>query len=254
MRACTGDGEVLEFPFKVTQGVALRFYPEWWPHGEQEPARRFPHPFPRTSGPTALATCGNAIFFNAPATGRIGVIDSLTETLLQSIEIGGYPIDIVCDIASARAYIVDAARNRIVVVDTNELCAIKEIPVPAHPWSAALYGGRLYVACIKARCIAVIDVQRSELVTTIPTNAHPYQVTVLQAKPPTLRVRFLANIYDPITLNEEMPDRFEFYIASRRELRADLSQPTGLRLFERPEEFSPRRREVAYMLPLSRRK
>lgn len=248
---CAGDGEkILEFPFEVKEEVTLSFYPEWWRHGEQKPARRFPDPFPRTFGPTVLIACSNKVYYNAPATGRIGIIDAITETLLRPIDVGGYPIDIVCDNTSARVYVVDAAQNRVVVLDANDAHTINEISVPELPWSAVLYDDRLFVACIKGRCISVINTKNNKLESTIKLNAHPYQVMVLPTKPLVLRVKLLPNVFDPVTLNEEIPDRFEFYLPSKRETRTDRDQPAGLKPFEQSKEYKPRRREVEYEFPL----
>ena len=112
-------GDALEFPFELAEEAELCFYPEWWRHGEQKPAKRFPHPFPKDFGPTALAACGDKVFFNAPVTGCIGVMDAETERLLDPIEVGGYPIDMACDLRAAKIYVVDAAGNRVVVVDAK---------------------------------------------------------------------------------------------------------------------------------------
>ena len=68
------DGErALEFEFDVPKRTVLSVYPNWWRHGERRPAVRFPDPLPRSVGPSAVATVGDAVFFAAPATGRVGV-------------------------------------------------------------------------------------------------------------------------------------------------------------------------------------
>ena len=109
----------------------------WWRHGERRPARRFPYPFkPQlkqapvdapTVGPDVLAACGRLVFFTAPATGRIGVLDAETGELTAPVEIGGYPADMVADEKTGRLYVADAARDRIVVVDARQRKTLSEI-------------------------------------------------------------------------------------------------------------------------------
>lgn len=249
-RHATDGGAVLEFPFEASERLALRVYPEWWRHGEQQPAKRFPHPLPRTTGPTALASCSNRLFFNAPATGCLGVADVSTETLLEAIHVGGYPVDLVGDGEASRLYVVDAAQSRIVIVDTDSLRVVGEVAVPELPWSASLHEDRLFVACMKGKCLAALDTHTGVVEQTSALSAHPHQVTLLSKAPPTVGVSMLPTILNPATLEEEMPDRFEFHIPSQREQRPDRWQPAGLSLFSQATDFAPRRREAELVLPV----
>ncbi len=142
MSAASDDGSaVLEFPFETDKPVDLQSMVVWWRHGERRAAERFPHPLPRTLGPTSLATDGRRVFYNAPATGRVGAIDVEGEAVGQVIEVGGYPIDLAYEPLSGKVFVADAAGDRVVILEPEDGSVVGEIAVPEMPWSMAVRKG-----------------------------------------------------------------------------------------------------------------
>ena len=87
------EGAALEFVFETPEEVSLKVWPVWWRHGERRPPHQFPWPLELRVGPKLLTVCKRKLFFAAPASGRVGVIDCETEELLKPIEVGGFVSD-----------------------------------------------------------------------------------------------------------------------------------------------------------------
>jgi len=139
-------------------------------------------------GPQAFALYGNYVLFTAPAAGRIGVVDAAQMGLVKALTIGGHPTDLITDAEKKRAYVADAAGDRIVVIDLGKLEVEKDIRVPGGPWGLAVVGAvvwqrpelvsptrvdRLFVTCQAKRQLAVVDVAKDELAKVVPLEWTP---------------------------------------------------------------------------------
>lgn len=202
-----GKGTALVFPFTLRRPTTLRIRPIWWRHGERKPARRFPHPLRSAVGPDVMDWCGRLVFFTCPRSGRVGVLDAASESVVKALDLGGYPADIVADRELGRIYVADAKGDRVVVIDakTQQQCA--EIPVPACPWSLTLHGEKLCVACRKARLVAVIDRHRGVVTNRLPTGAEPVHVEIVGGESPRIAARVMPMTFDLRTFDEMAPDK-----------------------------------------------
>lgn len=225
---------VLEFRFKVDKPTTIKVFPLWWRHGEQKTATRFPSqvpylriqqmfemaypdpkgitrlPFaiPARFGPDALDGDGERLFFTAPETGRIGIVDLLMERIVDSIEVGGYLTDLVFDHNLHRLFIADGMSNRIVVLDTQRRTKIAEVAVPEMPYSLALHNGHLFVACMMAKKVVVLETKTLRKVHEIALPLPPQHAEVRNGQ---LLVWLVPAAYDAKTLTETVPDRLAFY-------------------------------------------
>jgi len=225
---------VLEFHFKVDKPMTIKVFPLWWRHGEQKTATRFPSqvpylriqqmfemaypdpksvtrlPFaiPARFGPDALDGDGERLFFTAPETGRVGVVDLKTERIVDNIEVGGYLTDLVLDHSLRRLFVADGMNNRVVVLDTQHGTKIGEVTVPELPYSLALHNGHLFVACMMANKVAAIGAKTLQKVHEIELPLPPQHVEVRDGR---LLVWLVPVAYDAKTLAETAPDRLAFY-------------------------------------------
>ena len=97
----------------------------------------------RNSGHAGLAWVVSAdppqerIYFCAPATGRVGIVDPETGALEPPIEIGGRPVGLTADASGGTLYVTDARGDRVLVVDLAERRVAREIAVAGGPWGIA---------------------------------------------------------------------------------------------------------------------
>ena len=168
--------------------------------GLPEKPRRLPHPmqwkpgigaidaYPRMQEkrtPTGARTyCPgeNVLLFTAPAAGKVGWVDLDEPKGVKAIDLGGYPIDIVVDQDSAKAYVADALGNRVVVLNAKDGARLGEIKVAGKPWSLDVCNGMLFVACRQSKSLVVTDTVRNRIVRKTTLGAEPLQVRVQYEK------------------------------------------------------------------------
>jgi len=179
-----GEGlNVLEFRFKTDRPVSLRVVPVWWRNSEEKTALRFPNSLPyfkrryvwpagfpdRTKlsrkplfvkerpGPDKLAVLDGRLYFSAPTSGALGIVDAASEKVVGRVELGGYIADILADAEGKRIFAADAANDRVIVYDVGAGRVTKKIPVPRMPFALELAGERVLVACMEGRKLVVIS-------------------------------------------------------------------------------------------------
>lgn len=146
------------------------------------------------AGPDNLALCGTKLFFTAPQAGRVGVLDTATDKLLKSIEVGGWIADIVALPKSDKVYVADAAGDRVVILDAAKLAVKGEVKVPATPLALELAEGytlqrpymvpptridKLFVACAGDQALAAIDLNTDQLLRSVPLGYRPRGVRLV---------------------------------------------------------------------------
>lgn len=239
------DGSArLEFPFEVSRASKVEAQVLWSPEAERRSARRFPYPFPRACGPTSLTTDGTRVWFCAPATGRVAVLDPGSKEVAGVIDMGGYPVDLTYDEASGKVVVADAAGARVVMIDAAEGTVTGEVAVPERPWSVASAGGRVFVACLEGQALAAIDATRGTVEQVLELGAAPVAVWTDGLERARVHVKLLPNILGPQTLDDELPDRYCYRVAAQREYAEKGSEAPMLELWSAPAEFAVRRRRV----------
>jgi len=133
------------------------------------------------------------LFFTSPSRGVIGAMDWKSGAL-ETIDIGGYLSDLVP--FEGKLYAVDAAHDRIVVVDPQTRRVEAELSLPGGPWritpvsEVAWQRGeelppndgthpiwpparvnRLYVTCRDTKDLAVVDLATRQVVKRVPLEA-----------------------------------------------------------------------------------
>lgn len=149
------------------------------------------YPLGPDPGPTSLVAVGNRIFFSSPSTGRVGVLDAESDTVVQTISVGGYVSDLVVAGTWGLVYAADALGNRVVAIDGQKLEVVREAGVPAQPWSLAYFQAaelqrpymvpptrieKVYVACREGRSVVALDAASSAVVETLELDASPRAV------------------------------------------------------------------------------
>ena len=244
--------------------------------GGAKAAERFLLPLKDNPGPDVMGVYGKLLFFTSPATGKVGVVDMQGETLAKGVAVGGYLADLAVDQRRGKVYVADALGSRVVVLDAKKQSVVRELKVPAQPWSLALVYeaaiqrpglvppypvNKLFVACRKGKAMAVIDTSKDEVVneTKLPGEAVQVKAVPLPnvgwwpllasddipfALRPRVAVRMAASTFDvstlrPVTL-DAIPERF----ARRRRVRVNVAAAQDARrlaeLRSRPTYGAPR--------------
>ncbi|OGV67293.1 MAG: hypothetical protein A3K19_25590 [Lentisphaerae bacterium RIFOXYB12_FULL_65_16] len=202
----------LQFEFELERPCTLQFLPVWWRHGEQKPAQRFPHPLPRSVGPSAVAAATGSLFFTAPAAGRVGVLDVTTNRVSAPIETGGYPLDLAATPGGGTVYVADPAQNKLHVIDAESRRCVGSINVNGMPWSVDCAEGRVFAACLRDKCLAVVDPAAGTETQRIPLGAPGLRV---RRQGTSLIVTRAALVLKTGSLEEEPPDRFDYFTPGR---------------------------------------
>jgi len=217
----SGEGAVLEFPFTVGDATTLRVRPVFARHGSRQSARLFPYPMDRSPGPDVVVSLGDRVYFTAPATGRIGIVDPASEKLVGSIDVGGYLTDMVADPERGRLYVADALGDRVAVTDPGASKVARVIPVPAEPWSLTQLDGKLYVACRGARCVAEVDLLSARVVGSAELPAAPVHVQALNEPERCVKVVFESEVFHVTTLERQSIDKLQYPAPARRTTRRE---------------------------------
>jgi len=84
-------------------------------------------------GPKAIDVWKDYAFFVSPPDGKIGVVDVIKGKLVNSIEVGGFPTDLVVDKKNGRIYVIDSQGKKLIVVDADKQRIIHTLQLPATP-------------------------------------------------------------------------------------------------------------------------
>ena len=108
--------------------------------------------------PDVVVATGGKAYFTAPNTGKIGVLDLKDYQLLQTIDLGGCPSDMVVGPDDDKLYVADALANVVHVIDLKTLEVTGKLPVPDLP--------------VALEVVKQVEIQR-------PTNETPFNVRKL---------------------------------------------------------------------------
>lgn len=67
--------------------MQVRVIPVFWRNSARFRPRFFPYPLSTLFGPDIVATPGNRIYFTAPASGQIGILDAQKSKFVDSISV-----------------------------------------------------------------------------------------------------------------------------------------------------------------------
>ncbi|MER6618025.1 YncE family protein [Streptomyces xantholiticus] len=128
----------------------------------------------------------------------VSVIDTATNTVIDTINVGATPQGVAITPDGTRAYIADRAMDRVAVVDTATNTLLTTIPVGDGPQEVAVTpdGTRVYVTNLDSDDVSVIDTATNTVidtatntvVDTVPVGDGPVGVaigTVTEERTPT---------------------------------------------------------------------
>lgn len=176
----------LRFKFYAPRPMRFRIIPIFWRNSVKTPPRFFPYPLPSLPGPDAVVAIGNRIYFTAPASGKVGIVEAQSGKLLGDIPVGGYLTDIVTDEKRQRLFVADAWNGIIVAVDasTNRIVARANAP---QVWSLDLHDGKLFAVSRNQHRLLVLDEATLKPSQTVSLPVSPIHIT---AASPNIVVRF----------------------------------------------------------------
>lgn len=202
----------------------------------------------------AMVAAAGRLFFTAPATGQVGVVDLEKDQLLAPLKVGGRPSDVVYEPSTRTVMVADAAGHRVVQIDPKTLEVKGKGEVPAVPVALESFSAPgwlkgcqpwLLVACWGRKQVVALD-------------------------PATLKVAWQADLpAEPILLKVETPPDTSWWPNIPTD-QLPVRMRTRLGVFLAPRAFQPRtlaeigpveaspdpsrQREVAFDLPAGRKK
>ena len=113
---------------------------------------------------------------------NVSVIDTTTNTVIDSIPVGNQPNGVAVLPNGTRAYAVNNGDNNVSVIDTTTNTVIDSIPVGSSPTGIGIMpnGTRVYVANLGDNTVSVIDTSTNTVVATVlfvGNNPHDVAVT-----------------------------------------------------------------------------
>ncbi len=177
---------ILHFTVKAVQPTSVRLIPIFGRNSVRFQPRFFPYPLPTMFGPDAIVALSERIYFTAPASGQVGILDAKTGELTSSLKLGGYLTDIVADEEKRRLFVADAWNGRIVTIDAATNRIIAQLKVP-QVWSLDLLGNRLFAVSRSQRKLFVFDTATFKLLQTLNLPASPIHIAATSQQ---IAVRF----------------------------------------------------------------
>jgi YVTN family beta-propeller protein len=112
--------------------------------------------------------------------GTVAVINTVTNVLTATVNVGVYPLGSALNPAGTRVYIANQGSNTVSVINTANNTVIATINVGQEPTNLVVNpaGTRLYVANLGGMTISVIDTSSDLIVATIPVPSDPSAITI----------------------------------------------------------------------------
>jgi aldose sugar dehydrogenase len=123
---------------------------------------------------------GDTVLVAGQSSGVVWALDGTSGVILNEINVGGGPHDIIVDPSQSRAYILLDTLNQVVAVDTTALAVTSRIQLSATPVSAALGAdGSLFVAGGDANgAVWVVSPGATEIRTQVPIAGRPVGLAI----------------------------------------------------------------------------
>ncbi|MCS7265789.1 MAG: hypothetical protein NZ805_13260, partial [Armatimonadetes bacterium] len=201
----------LRFAIHASRPARVRLVPIFWRNSARFQPRSFPYPLPTLFGPDAVVALGDRIYFTAPASGQIGILDAQTNEIVGSIEIGGYLTDIVADESKRQIFVADAWNGRVVVVDALKKRILAQVKVP-QVWTLDLQDSKLFAVSRSKRQLFVFDASTLEPLQTLVLPASPI---IVDAKSPEITVYFEPKVFRLPDFEIMPTDRLDYDFAPR---------------------------------------
>ncbi|MEC5189280.1 beta-propeller fold lactonase family protein [Geobacillus thermodenitrificans] len=128
---------------------------------------------PDDPGPSIFAYVTNA------ADNTVSVIDTSTNTVIETISVGNMPDRIAITPDGTRAYVGNVLSNTISVIDTSTNTVIATIPVASpHDIDLTPDGTHAYVTNTTTNTVSVLNTATNTVITTIPVGNAPHGIAI----------------------------------------------------------------------------
>jgi uncharacterized protein (TIGR03118 family) len=129
-------------------------------------------PVPAQARPVAYVT-------NASSS-SVSVIDTATNTVIDTIVVGNRPVAVAFTPNGTRAYVANSDSNSVSVIDTATKTVIATVGLESFPQGLAITpdGSRVYVANTFSNSVSVIDTGSNTVIATIGVGVDPDGVAI----------------------------------------------------------------------------
>ncbi len=124
--------------------------------------------------PFDLMVIGTKIYLTNQTDGTVSVIDSLTDTVNTTIQVGAIPNYSYYGIIGNKIYVTNSGTEDVSVIDTVTDTVTATIPAGAFTLYPTIVGTKLYSMDRDENTVTVIDTTTDTVITTIPVANHPY--------------------------------------------------------------------------------
>jgi YVTN family beta-propeller protein len=130
-------------------------------------------------GPHPLAADPFAYVSNQ-ASNNVSVIDTATNTVVDTVGVGGIPWGVAITPDGARAYVANTGSNNVSVINTATNTVSATVPVGNFPIGVAITpdGARAYVANTGSNNVSVINTATNTVSATVPVGSFPVGVAI----------------------------------------------------------------------------
>jgi len=111
-------------------------------------------------------------------TDNVSVIDTATNTVIDTIPVGNGPWGVAVHPTGTHAYVTNFWEGTVSVIDTTINTVIATVPVGANPYGVAVTpsGTRVYVANHSSDHVSVIDTATNTVIDTVPVGDGPVSI------------------------------------------------------------------------------
>jgi gliding motility-associated-like protein len=135
---------------------------------------------PVTATITAIPASVGYAYISNYGNRSISLINTQTNTIAGSIQVGTQPKGIALSPDGSRAYVVNEYSDNVSVINTSTNTVIAAITVDTNPEGVAVSpdGSRIYVTSSVFNNVAVINTATNTVLTKIPVGGLPYGIAV----------------------------------------------------------------------------
>jgi 40-residue YVTN family beta-propeller repeat len=112
--------------------------------------------------------------------GTVSIIDTATDTVAKTVQLGNDPYGIAITPDGTTAYVADNKDNKVYVIDTSTKQVKTSIPVGNSPYGIAITpdGTKVYVANSKDNTVSIIDTAKNNAMTTVSGFNAPFGIAI----------------------------------------------------------------------------
>ena len=128
----------------------------------------------------SIAGAAPFAYITNPGSNNVSVIDTATDNVTATVDIGSSPYGVAVNPAGTKVYITNPGSNNVSVIDTATNIVTATVNVGASPFGVAVNpeGTKIYVANQGSGTVSVIDTATNKVAATVPVGSSPEGVVV----------------------------------------------------------------------------